>query len=268
MGIHAEYLNKFQNFDEISNERKRMLSVISKLRENRDILVFSSDLSENEAPTGIEYTDLLAVQDQLDNMLGNALDIILETPGGMGDVVEDIVKLVRAKYEKVGMVIPGVAKSAGTIFAMAGDEILMGPGSSLGPIDGQLQLGNGKSFSADAFLEGFEKIKREVEETKILNMAYVPILQNISPGEIQKCKNIQDFSKSLVTDWLARYKFKYWDRHTDGREVTEYEKRDRAKDIATDLCSQSKWLIHERSIKIKDLEDLKIKITDYSKTRN
>ena len=184
-----------------------MLAHIAQIRK-RDILVFASDLSENRAPITIEYPDLLPVQDQLENLSGEAIDIILETPGGIGEVVEDIVRLIRARYEKVGMIIPGYAKSAGTILAMAGDEILMGEGSALGPIDGQLLMANGKRFSADAFLDGFKKIKDEVEKTEKLNPAYIPILQNISPGEIQNCENIQCFSKHLVTEWLAQYKFK------------------------------------------------------------
>jgi len=265
MGVYAEYLNKFKNFEEITEERKKMLSKISRLRGNRDVLVLASDFSKVEAPIAIDYTDLLAVQDQLENLSGDAIDIVLETPGGMGEVVEDIVGLIRSKYEKVGMIIPGYAKSAGTILAMAGDEILMGMGSALGPIDGQLQLANGRRFSADAFLEGLEKIKNEVEGTKKLNPAYIPILQNISPGEIQNCENIQDFSKHLVTEWLAKYKFKYWDKHSDGRGVTEGERCSRAKEIATELCSQSRWLTHGRSIKIDDLEKLRVKITDYGK---
>jgi len=90
-------------------------------------------------------------------------------------------------------------------------------------------------------------------------------LQNISPGEIQHCVNVQCFSKKLVTDWLADYKFKFWQTHSDGREVTEKERRTRAEEIADKLTSQSTWFTHGRSIKIKDLEDLQLKIFDYSK---
>lgn len=50
----------------------------------------------------------------------------------------------------------------------------------------------------------------KVEETGQLNRAYVPILQDISPGEIQSCENAQKFSSTLVTKWLAQYKFKQW----------------------------------------------------------
>ena len=265
MGQYAEYLTKLNSFGEIESERKTMLSRISQLRGNRDVLVFASDFSKNGAPIGIEYADLLAIQDQLENMSGEAIDIILETPGGIGEVVEDIVEMIRQRYETVGMIIPGYAKSAGTIFAMAGDEILMGEVSSLGPIDGQLIMGNDKIFSADAFLEGLEKIKQEVKRTNKLSLAYVPILQSISPGEIQNCENIQNFSKHLVTKWLVEYKFKYWDKHSDGRKVTNQERCARAEDIAVALGSQSKWFTHARSIKIADLENLRIKITDYRK---
>jgi hypothetical protein len=45
--------------------------------------------------------------------------------------------------------------------------------------------------------------------------------------------------------------------------VTNEERYARAKEIAEALCSQSKWLTHGRSIKIDDLQNLKVKITDY-----
>jgi hypothetical protein len=141
----------------------------------------------------------------------------------------------------------------------------MGALSSLGPIDAQI-VNNNKAFSADAFLKGLDKIKKEVIEKEMLNLAYIPILQNISPGEIQHCENAQNFSKILVTQWLSKYKFKYWDKHSkSGETVTEKEKTKRAEEIADVLCKQSQWLTHARSIKIKDFEEIGLKITDFSK---
>lgn len=267
MGIYAEYLDKNMTFDDLTRERKTMLKRISEIRGGRDILVIASDLSKNNAKIAIDFTDILPVEDQLANLKGKEIDIILETPGGFAEVVEDIVRLVRGKYERVGIIIPGTAKSAGTIFTMAGDEILMGPASSLGPIDAQIQFQN-KQFSADAFLEGLKVIKKEVIDTGKLNTAYVPILQNISPGEIQHCENAQNLSKKLVTKWLENYKFKYWDKHSNGKPVTQEERHTRAGEIASELRSQSLWLTHGRSIKIEDLENLKVKITDYSKNKD
>lgn len=255
------------SFENLESERKQMLRKISSLRNNRDILVYASDLTKN-APISIDYTDLLPFQDQLSNLKGDAIDIIIETPGGFAEVVEDLVKFVRSKYQKVGIIIPGYCKSAGTIFTMAGDEILMGPMSALGPIDAQI-MSNNKRFSAEAFLEGLAKIKREVIKTDRLNPAYIPILQNISPGEIQHCENAQNFSKKLVSQWLAEYKFKYWDVHSStGKPVTVKHKKQRAAKIASQLCRHSDWLTHGRSIKIDDFERMKLKITDFSKDSN
>ncbi len=264
MGFYSEYLDKHLDFAQITKERKKQLKRISDIRDNRDILVYASDLTKANANISIDYSDILPFKDQLDNLRGESIDIILETPGGFAEVVEDLVKLVRDKYKKVGIIIPGYAKSAGTIFAMAGDEILMGSISALGPIDAQI-IANNKRFSAEAFLEGLNKIKEEVIKTGKLNPAYIPILQNISPGEIQHCENAQNFSKKLVADWLSRYKFKYWDTHSStGEQVTDKEKKKRANEIAAILCQQSKWLTHGRSIKIEDFKKLRLKITNFN----
>ena len=148
--------------------------------------------------------------------------------------------------------------------AMAADEILMGPTSALGPIDAQL-FWQGKRFSADALLEGMEKIKKEVVDTGVLNKAYIPILQGISPGELQSAQNALDFATTLVTQWLVQYKFKSWTHHSStDQAVTDEEKKARAKEIAAQLCDHRHWLTHGRSIKLDDLKSMRLLVTDYS----
>jgi ATP-dependent protease ClpP protease subunit len=267
MGYYTEYIDRKLNAPQLDDERKRQLRRISELRENRDILVYAADLDKPNTPPAllsIGYSDLVPFHDQLSNLKGSKLDLILETGGGSGEVAEDIVRSLHEKYEEVAVIVPGWAKSAGTIIAMAGDEILIEPASAFGPIDAQLSW-QGKVFSADALIEGMEKIKREVEATGALNRAYIPILQALSPGELQSAENALNFAKTLVTDWLARYKFKNWNTHsTTGIAVTEDEKKLRASEIATTLCDHKKWLTHGRSIKISDLEAMRLRITDYS----
>jgi len=266
MGIYTEYLEQFGgNFDTLSAERKRQLQRVSDLR-GRDVLVFATDINKQTGPISIDYADLLPFTDQLSNLKGTKLDLILETPGGSGEFAEDLVKAMRAKYEDVAVIVPGYAKSAGTIMAMAADEILMGPNSALGPIDAQIFY-QGKRFSADALIEGMEKIKKEVEKSGNLNRAYIPILQQISPGELQNAENALNFAKILVTQWLAQFKFRTWDTHSStGMAVTDEEKKKRAEEIAEQLCNHSFWKTHARSIKLDDLEGMRLRITDYSKT--
>ena len=268
MGIYTEYLDRRMGLEDLNKERKEQLLRIATERK-RDILVYASDSNKAaQAPVALNNSDLIPITDQLSNLSGQAIDIVLETGGGSGETAEDIVHLLRQKYGSVAFIIPGMAKSAGTIMVMAGDEILMEPGSSsLGPIDAQIQY-EGKTFSAEAFLKGLENIKDEVTKTNTLNRAYIPMLQRISPGEIQHAENALSFAKVLVKNWLKDYKFKNWTHHRThdpGAPVTEEEKIARAKGIADKLCDHSELLSHSRSIKLEDLEAIGLEITDYSK---
>lgn len=266
MGFYSEYLNHplANNFDLLTQERKAQLRKISQLRGGRDVLVFAADLSKQLVGISITYSDLLPISDQLANLTGNKLDLILETPGGSAEVAEEIVRVLRSKYEEVAVIVPGWAKSAGTIMAMAADEILMGPISALGPIDAQI-IWQGKQFSADALLEAMEKIKKEVTDTGVLNKAYIPMLQGISPGEIQSAENALNFAQVLAANWLAQYKFKNWMTHSStGEPVSEEQKLARAKEVAHELADHRKWLTHARSIKIDDLEAMRVRITNYA----
>jgi hypothetical protein len=268
MGIYSEYLEKGFSLEDLNAERKKQLARIAKER-NRDVLVYASDSNKaSQARVALDNSDILPINDQLSNLKGSAVDVLLETGGGSGETAEDVVHLLHLKYESVAFIVPGTAKSAGTIMVMAGDEILMEPGvSSLGPIDAQIGW-EGKVFSAEAFLKGLERIKEEVTKTNSLNRAYIPILQRISPGEIQHVENALSFAKVLVKDWLKDYKFKNWKIHRThdvGAPVTDEQRAHRAADIADELCNHSKWLSHGRSIKLNDLQGIGLEITDYSK---
>lgn len=268
MGAYSEYLSKQHwSYPELQAERKKQLQRIATLRD-RDVLVIAADQSKAglNAPISMDYSDILPVEDQLSVLTGKKLDVIIETPGGLAEAAESIVRSIRSKYETVGMIVPGWAKSAGTIFVMAGDEILMGDSSALGPIDPQLLYPNGRRISADAVLEGLDKIKEEVlAQGGKLNPAFIPILQNISPGEIQSCINAREFSQTLVREWLVNYKFKFWNEHeTSKTPVSDEQKLQRASEIAGELCRHAKWLTHSRSITRSDLEQLGLKITNYT----
>jgi membrane-bound ClpP family serine protease len=51
--------------------------------------------------------------------------VILDTPGGIAEVVERMVTTIRHHYAEVFVVVPDRAMSAGTIFAMSGGRIFM-----------------------------------------------------------------------------------------------------------------------------------------------
>ena len=127
MGIYSDYLSQplARDFNLLSAERKKQLKRVSAARGGRDLLVFAADLSKAVPGTSIEYADLAPLSDLLTGLKGTKLDLILETPGGSGEVVEDLVRLFHSRYEEVAVIVPGWAKSAGTLLTMAADEILM-----------------------------------------------------------------------------------------------------------------------------------------------
>ena len=125
MGYFSEYMSHHFTFEELTNERKKWLKKITELR-GRDVLVYASDYNKSNAPISIGYSDLIPFRDQLSFIKTENIDVVLETPGGSAESVEDMVDSIRTKFSKLGVIIPGSAKSAGTIFTMAGDEILMG----------------------------------------------------------------------------------------------------------------------------------------------
>ena len=260
MGIYADYLNQQFSFEDLVRERKNQLGRIAAHR-NRCVLVMAADYRSRLASLTAE--DLLAIDDQLSNLQGDALDLVLETPGGSGEAAEDIVRLVRRRFGSVGIVVPGTAKSAGTILAMSGDEILMSHESALGPIDAQIPQ-KGKVFSAHALLTGMDQIKEEIEKTGQLNKAYIPMLQSLSPGELEHARNAQAFAEGLVRDWLVRFKFSGWAVHSSsGNPVTPEEKTNRAAEIAEALSDHGRWKTHGRSITIDNLRGLGLLVTDY-----
>lgn len=66
--------------------------------------------------------------------------VILVTEGGVADVAYRAARALQANYEKVTVCIPGWCKSAGTLFAIAGHELIIGEKGELGPLDVQVAV--------------------------------------------------------------------------------------------------------------------------------
>jgi hypothetical protein len=145
-----------------------------------------------------------------------------------------------------------MAMSAGTIFAMSGNDIIMGKNSYIGPTDPQVPNKDGFYVPAQAILTLIDDIK-ERGETLIKKGQNPPwtdlqILKQLDGKEIGNALNASRYSMELVEGYLYNYKFKDWNLHSDGRQVSEEEKKARAKEIALMLCSHAQWKTHSRGI--------------------
>ena len=87
---------------------------------------------------GLNLT-LKDVLDQFKSKKKDSLIVILETQSGLAEIVERMVVSIRCSYDELTVIIPDKAMSAGTIFALSADTILMNYFSALGPIDSQIE---------------------------------------------------------------------------------------------------------------------------------
>jgi len=152
------------------------------------------------------FVDLLSDVDR-----GSDLDLLLHTPGGDVDQAERIVTMCRTKIgadARFRVIVPDSAKSAGTLIALASDEIVMGYCSELGPIDPQIFINtkNGETMArpATSFLDGLDEIIASVG-TGTLSPAYFPLLDKLDPALIDFCKKAIARSERFATEFLAKY---------------------------------------------------------------
>lgn len=146
------------------------------------------------------------------NGLGNDnLDIIIHSPGGSSEAVEQIVQYLRSKYQNIRAIVPQNAMSAATMLACACDEIIMGKHSAIGPIDPQITfpMQNGNLFTAPAhsILNEFNQAKTEILANPGVAPLWIPKLANWPAGILDICNNTIQLSKDKVKNWLASYMF-------------------------------------------------------------
>ena len=242
------------------DELKVLIEKYNKIRETYLVVYAAATVKPAPAPE-LNSEDYKLLCDLLKDVDATSLDVYIETPGGYGEVAEEIVRFMRGKFEKVSFVVAGEAKSAGTILVLSGDEILMADTGSLGPIDAQVMIGR-SMVSANDYLELVNARKKEADQTGILPAMEATVIAQVSPGELEQVYNALEFAKDLVKEWLTKYKYRDWDvTEKRGLPVTEQMKKDRAGEIAEVLTDTHRWRTHGRSIKREDLEEIGLRIT-------
>lgn len=183
-----------------------------------------------------------------------SVSVILDTPGGIVEVVERMVATLRWNYQDVTVIVPDRAMSAGTIFALSANRIMMDFFSCLGPIDPQIKKDD-KLVPALSYLNQFQRLNKKAEDGELTSAEYA-LLSKLDLGELYQFEQARELSIELLVKWLSRYKFKGWNKtETRGAEVTEKMKQERAQRIADLLNDTARWHSHARGIDAKTLRD-------------
>ena len=161
--------------------RRRYIQDIEDITSRKLIVYFSKP----EAP--IEQPDVMAFGDLLDNLSGQDIDLLLQSPGGDIDVAEKLVNLIDARCPSFRVIVAQSAKSAATLMALASNEIVMSDTSELGPIDPQVTVttaqGQRIARPAASFLDGLTWIQQQVEGGE-LSPVFFPLLTNLDPPSL------------------------------------------------------------------------------------
>ncbi len=140
------------------------------------------------------------------------LDVMIESPGGIGTVAEAIADMLRSRFNSVRFIVPNMAKSAATILCLSGDEILMNEQSEIGPIDPQMQVrqpnGDVTYSPAHIIIEQFKTMLATIANNQVVGRALAPYLQMYFPSFLQECQNAIGLSKTIAIKLLTNYMFK------------------------------------------------------------
>ncbi len=225
---------------------------------NRDVLAVFGQIM-----FGLEHRvrDAITALGESDRRTSAA--VILDTDGGIVEVVERMVDVIRHFYKDVQFVIVDRAMSAGTIFAMSGDSIMMDYFSVLGPIDPQVFKGD-RFVPALSYLHQFERLIAKDSEGGLSSAEYA-LLSKLDLAELHQFEQARDLSVTLLKKWLTTYKFKDWTT-TDGSRtpVTDEMRTQRAQQIAEALSDNRQWHSHGRGISRDTLQgdDIRLKVDD------
>ena len=208
------------------------------------------------------------VLDQFKSSKKDSLVVIIETPGGLAEIVERMVVSIRYSYDELIVIIPDKAMSAGTIFALSADRILMNYFSALGPIDPQIEK-DGKLVPALSYLIQYERLNEKARNSELTTAEYA-LLQKLDLGELYQFEQARELSRELLIKWLSQYKFKNWHvTESKKKHVTKEMKENRAREIADILNDPQRWHSHARSIHMETLtNEIGLKIEDYAGIEN
>lgn len=238
----------------VDGELREAISDIQRIR-NRPCLVYAANIIKKVTDTGIDSSDHLPFSEMVDKVgdESRGIDIVLATPGGSAEQVNLFVEATRRRFKDVQFIVPYKAMSAGTLWALSGDEIVMDHRAFLGPLDPQIPAQNGVFAPAQALLALIAHIQKEGQQQIAQggnpDWTHVQIIRHIDQLRLGQAIRGSEYIIKMAAQYLERWKFASWTVHgSNQKPVTNDERKARATQIATELCSYDRWKNHGHAI--------------------
>jgi Serine dehydrogenase proteinase len=188
----------------------------------------------------VDRDDTVFFVDLLHNVTeGGDLDLLLHTGGGDIDAAEKLISIVRTRVGTghLRVIVPDFAKSAGTLMALGGDQIVMSDTSELGPIDPQITLNDGHGnlipHSVQSYLDAYDAHAATLQKDPD-NLASRIMLNKLDPATLKLFEAVRDRARRLAEDQLKLGMFR-----TGPGNFTS---------IASQLIDTKRWLTHGQMI--------------------
>ena len=210
------------------------------------LIVYAADFtdgfraSRNSQGIQIDSQDKTGFLQATSDIESGPLDVLLHSPGGSPTATESIVHLLRSRFDPIRFIVPHTAKSAATMLALSGNEVLLGEAAELGPIDPQLSFVTDQrpvSVPARAAIDQFDRAAAEITTDPNKMRLWLPIIRQFGPAFLEECWKAIELSQSLVSDWLTNYMFQ-----------GEPTGADKAQRVAAWLADHNNFNSHSRPV--------------------
>jgi hypothetical protein len=142
--------------------------------------------------------------DQMDTLTDSKqVDILVHSTGGDPLAAWKLMSMLRERFQKISILVPFMAFSAATLFALGADEIVMHPHASLGPIDPQITVtlpdGKNRRFSYEdvgaflRFLSSEVKITEQIHTSNVIEKLF----SVVDPVVVGSAKRASELSSSV-----------------------------------------------------------------------
>ncbi len=194
-------------FAQVQTERQQLHATRAHLFEQlenqlgRPVVTFFTSFAY---PVQVSNDDADMLEGMLRQMdLSKGVALLVSTPGGDGEAAERIINLCR-NYSDTGeywAIVPGKAKSAGTIICFGASRILMGPNSELGPVDPQIifaEKGARRQHSAYNLVTSFEQLFADAVECQGNLEPFLQQLEHYDARDIQRFKELIELADDIT----------------------------------------------------------------------
>jgi ClpP class serine protease len=135
------------------------------------------------------------------------LHLLLQSPGGDGEAAVRIARSAQARCDEFSVIVPDIAKSAGTLLALGADHIIMGSTSDLGPVDPQIMVKPNAPFvAAKDIIKSVEDAAKAVQEQPDTYALYSALLSDVSALMLQQARSTLARGADLLKEALSSMK--------------------------------------------------------------